>query len=176
MAQDIDKILAGGAVVSVGPWVTAGGAGSLVEVGHTEGATELIRSYEDLPVSSEQIAGIEKRIPISTEMALKFAMKETDLENWRMPWRQPAANLTGTPPNMTLLVGAAAEQYHQVTLVGTGIGTTGVRTVTAWRMIVDSVEPIRMAKAEAQLVTITGALMLDSSVATLDQFLKIVDA
>ena len=176
MAQTTASVIVAGATVEMSAYVTAGGAGTFTEVGHTSSPTELQGTFEDVDITSEQVPGIVAKRRISSRYTLKFRMMETVLENWRQAMRQAAANLTGTPPDMTLLVGAGAEQYHQIQIVGTGVGTTGVRTLTAWKFIVTEMAPIAFAKGAPQEIEITGELCYDESVATADKFFKAVDA
>lgn len=176
MAQTTANILLGGATVDLSVYVAAGGAGTFVEAGHTEGPTEISMSQSDYEVKSQQTPGVLKRVGIETMYALKFTMLETTLENWRQALRQAVANLTGTPPNLTLRVQEAKEQYHQIRLVGKGVGTTGARTVTIWKGIISEVEALPFDKENPQKVGVTLACLYDETVATADKFLKVVDA
>lgn len=176
MAGSVSKIFQKHAVVSVGPWVTAGGAGTLVDVGYTEGGVELQQTQEDTPIDPDQEPGTIARFPVSTGYSLKFTMLEATLANLLTAFRQAAANLTGTPPNETLQIGEAAESYLQIQLVGKGGGSTGVRTVTCWKGMVESTEPVAMRKNEPAKVGVTVALLRDPSVAAAGKHLKIVES
>lgn len=176
MAAATTNIIVGAATVSVGDWVTAAGAGSLTDVGYTKGNVTLAESHELYDVEPDQVAGVVKQVPTKSTIQIKVPMLESVLEKYRIATRQPAANLTGTPPDLTLRRGGAAEQYHQLQIATVGHGTTGVRTLTAWRASVAAVEEIAYAKGGEQMVNVTFNLLYDDSVSTGDKFYKIVDA
>jgi len=175
MATDTTQIHIGAATVSVGAWVTAGGAGSLTDVGHMKGPATLTPSFEDYEIKSERAFGTLKREPQDAKLSLALDLQETTGEHMRIAFRQPAANLTGTSPDKTLRIGDMAEQYHQITLVATGPGTTNVRTLTLWRGFVESTGAIPYAKGEEQHYPVTFDILYDDSVTSLDKFGKQVD-
>ena len=175
MATDTTQIHAGAVVVSVGAWVTAGGAGSLTDVGHMKGPVTLTPAREDYDIKSERAFGILKKIPQDMSLKLAMDLQETTIEHFRIAFGQPAANKTGTTPDFSLLIGEPAEQYHQIAVVGTGPGSTGVRTMTFWRAFVESVGAVPFAKGEEMHLPITFDCLYDDSVTTLDKFGKIVD-
>lgn len=176
MATSTANIIVGAATVSIGDYVTAGGAGSLTDVGHTKSPTTLASTYEDFEVISERVGGVLKKVPQMTRHKFKASLTEATIEHMRIAMRQPSANVSGTPPDLTLRVGASAEQYHQFTLVTVGVGTTAVRTLTIWRGIVESVSEIPYAKGAEQMFEIVIDALLDETVATADKFFKVVDA
>lgn len=176
MATNTANTLIGAATVSIGAWVTAGGAGSLTDVGHTAGPVTVQHSFEDHDTKSERAKGIIKKTAIDMAVTVKVPALEATLEHWRQLSRQAAANLTGTPPDMTLRVGDHSSAYFQMTLVGPGVGTTGVRTVTLWKCIPIDVGEIKFAKGEDVVFDVTWAVLYDDSVATADKFYKVVDA
>jgi hypothetical protein len=178
MAQVTSNIAVANAVVSVGPWVTGGGASSLVDVGHTNGPSSLQVNYNDYGLKSEQSFGILRKIPIDATVKLKVPMAETFMENLRIVYRQPAANKTGSVPNQTLLIGSFVEQYHQIQVVtkGTGATTTATRTATFWRGAVDATDELAWTKTKEQSPGPTFDILFDDTVATNDKFGKIVDS
>src|SRR3972149_6127220 len=97
---------------------------------------------ENFDETTERATGIVKTVPIQTDFTFKVALHEATAENLRISLGQPAANLTGTPPNLTLRVGDRVEQYHQATLVVPGLGTGLVSTYTFWRLQVIGMDPI----------------------------------
>ena len=173
---DVDKVLFGAGVFSIGDWVTAGGAGSLTDVGHTAGPIEMQIAREDVEVDSEQVIGSMRRVPTGIKYTIKVPMKEGDLENMRIALGEPAGSLTGVAPDETLVVGSPIEQYHQATIVTKGIGTTGVRTITLWKLYPESIDPIPHAKGAPQMVSVTFHALHDESLATGDKVFKAVDA
>ena len=178
MATNTGNIAIGQATVSVGAYVAAGGAGSLTDVGHTKGPTTLNVTGNDYSIATEQSFGTIRKVPISASVKVKVMMDEATLDNLRVAFRQASAQLTGTAPNKTLLVGNITEQYHQVQIVTKGAGSTtpATRTITIWRAIVESVEEIAYGKSAEQTFAVTFDCLYDDSVATGDKFLKVVDS
>ena len=175
MATDISKVVGGGAEVSVSAYVTAGGAGSFVDVGHIKSPAILAVTREDFDIKSERAIGTLKKFPVDMKVTLKVSISEAVMENVRVAFGQPAANMTGTPPDLILEVGEHAEQYHQLKLVQKGVGTTGVRTLLLWRAIVESVAEVQFAKAGEQMYEITFDVLNDESVAAAGKFFKATD-
>ncbi len=176
MATSAANVFSGAAVVSIGDWVTAGGAGSLTDVGHMKGPVSLTPSFSDYEIKSERAYGSIARVPLEGSLKLAMDLQEVTAEHLAMAFRQPAANKTGTTPDFTVLIGDFAEQYHQITVVVAGAGTTGVRTVTLWKGFVESLGAIPFAKGEEQHLPITFDCLYDDSVTTNDKFGKIADA
>src|SRR5881628_3615139 len=114
MATDATKILVGAGVVSIGDYVSGGGAGTLVDVGHTKAPITIAPAFTDYLVKSERAIGIIKQVPTDLVVTIKVDMMEGTLDHWLIAFRQPSANLSGTLPNMTLRVGIPVEVYHQV--------------------------------------------------------------
>lgn len=175
MATSTDNIVIGAGVVSVGAWVTAGGAGSLTDVGHTKTPVTLAITHELFEVTSERVGGVVRSVPQMTRAKLKVPMQEGTPEHWRIALRQAAANLTGAPPDLTLVVGEAAEQEHQVQVVTPGLGSTNVRTFTFWKCTLESVSEVPFAKGGEQIIEITFDVLLDESLATDDKLFKMVE-
>lgn len=176
MATDATKVITGAGTFSIGAYVTAGGAGSLVDVGYSNAPFELTPEFENTEIESENQQGVIKSVPTKTGYTLKVPILESDPEHLRIALGQPAANLTGTAPDETLRVGDRTEQYHQGTLATSGIGTTGARTFTFWKLQILSMDPIQIGKAVAQMYNAVFRVMPDTSVTTLDKFFKQVDA
>lgn len=179
MATNTGNIAIGAAQVSIGAYAAAGAAsGSLVDVGHTKGPTTMSASFNDYEIVTEQTFGPVRKIPISASIKVKVMMDEATADNMRIAMRQLAANVTGTAPNKTHLVGNISEQYHQIVIVAKGPGATtpSTRTITLWRAIVESIEEISYGKSPEQTLAVTFALMYDDTVATADKFFKVVDS
>jgi len=176
MATDATKILVGAGVVSLGDYVSAGGSGTLTDVGHTKNPVTFAPTFENFEIRGERAFGPIRISPQDMSLAIKVPMMEAVLEKYRIALRQPAANKSGTAPNETLLVGQPAEQYHQLQIVGPGLGTTKVRTCTFWKCIVEAVAEVPFAKAAEQMLDVTFRALFDDSVTTADKFGKIVDA
>lgn len=176
MATSTANTLIGAGTVSIGDWVTAGGAGSLTDVGHTNAPIDVTHAFEDHETKSERAKGTIKRTPMDMTVTVKVPMLEATLEHWRILSRQAAANLTGTPPDLTLRVGQPVAQYHQMTIVGPGLGSGSVRTVTLWRAIVMEVGPIQFAKGGDMVFDVTFGILEDDTLGTADTFYKVVDS
>jgi hypothetical protein len=176
MATNTANICIGAATVSIGAYVAAGGAATLIDVGHTKEAVTLTPAFEDYAIMSERAFGPLKKIPIGGTFKLAVSLIESTIENYRVAFRQAGGSTSGTAPNLTLRVGDFAQQYHQIQIVSAGVGSTAVRTITAWRAIVESVEAVQYGKTGEQRLDLLFDLMYDDSVSTADKFLKIVDA
>lgn len=178
MATNTGNIAIGKAQVSISAYVTAGGAGTFVDVGHTKGPTTLSVNGNDYAVKTEQSFGTIRKIPIDAEVKLKVLMDEATLDNMRIAFRQASGQLSGSAPNKTLLVGDITEQYHQIQIVtkGTGSAVPATRTITIWRAIVASMAEISYGKSQEQTFEVTFDVLYDDSVATGDKFLKDVDS
>lgn len=129
-----------------------------------KGPVTLAPAFETYKIKSERAFGALKDVPIGGSFKLNMDLQEMTAEHMRVAFRQPAANLTGTSPDLTLVIGDFAEQYHQISIVVTGAGTTGVRTMTFWRGAVESCGEIPFAKGEEQHLALAFDLMYDDSV------------
>ena len=180
------NIVLGRADVSIGAWVTNGGAGSLTALGHTSGPVSLETTWDNFRVESEQQLGALAAEPTKVTHKLKFSMLESLLENWRIALRQLAAQKTGTTPNFILALADPSVQYWQIQLVGKPIRSAlsalgpnpGSRTITAWRAALESTDAIQLTKDSPQILVCTFDLMYDESIAaptTAGNYLKVVD-
>lgn len=176
MAQDVTKIMVGAGVLSLGDYVTAGGAGSLSDAGFTLDDFQLTSNQENFDVEVEQTTGTVLTSKVKTEFTLKCTFAQAEAELLRVLLAQPSGNKSGTGANLTLRVGNAATQYHQATLVVPGPGTTGVRTLTFWKLQILTSDPIPFGKKVVQKYGATFRLLYDSTVSTADKFFKQVDA
>ncbi len=176
MATDATKIMVGAGTFSIGAYVTAGGAGSLTDVGHIATPFELGVAMENFDVQTERAIGVVLTEPINDDYTLKVAFHESDPEWKRVALGQPAANLTGTAPDETLRIGDRQAQYHQATLAVPGIGTTAARTLTFWKLQSIGMEPVQYGKAVTQMYNVTFRILRDDSVTTADKYYKQVDA
>lgn len=180
MSVDSKKIAIGAGVLSIGPYVAAGGAGTLVDVGLTKEGTELSLKITKAEVGNgEQVFGPQFAVPTDVEMELKAVMGEADIDKLAWLTSQPSGNLTGTAPNKSLLLGEPEEQYKQIQVVSKGIrgtnGTAASRTFTGWKGFVKSVEPVKFAKGSEQVYSVTFGFCEDLTVTTADKFGKIAD-
>jgi len=180
------NIVLGRADVSIGAWVTNGGAGSLTALGHTSGPVSLETAWENYEVVSEQQLGPLASEPTKVGHKLKFTMLESLLENWRIALRQLAGQKTGTTPNFILALADPSVQYWQIQLVGKPIRSAlaaigpnpGARTITAWRAALEATDPIQLTKDGPQMLACTFSLMYDESItvpSTSGYYLKVVD-
>ncbi len=179
MAVSLNNIAIGGSTLSLGAYVPAGGAGSLTDVGALKDGSELSIAKEIYEVKSSSVEGVLRAIPVDTSFELKAILQEASLDNLRKVLGQPSANLTGTAPNKTLLVGNAAEEYFQGTVSTGGIsgGTTpATRLLTMWKLYVKGLEAIAFKKGQEQTYGVTFGMVADQSVTTADKFYKVVDS
>lgn len=176
MTLDATKICIGAAVVSMGDYVAAGGAGSLVDVGHTKGPVTLDCKTTLYTVKSERTAYALDQVPTDQEISFKLQLSQSELENWRRMMNAPAANLTGSGSNKTLLIGSIGSNKYQVQFVVPGVGTTRARTITFWKVVVKTAGTVSFAKSGEQVVELDCEAMYDDSVTTGDKVGKVVDA
>lgn len=177
MAQTVGNILVGAATIFVDDWITAGvPVGSPTEVGFTKGPVTLTPAFTDYEVKAEQALMTVAKSPTDAKYTLKIPMIEATHENLAIMLRQPAANITGTPPDTSLAVDKPELAYKQVRVVGPGLGTTSVRTIYAWRAVVQEVAELAIGKDQEQLLDVTFDCIYDSSVSTNDKVLDIVDS
>jgi hypothetical protein len=178
VAVDISKVKCRAGVVSFGDYVTAKGAGTLVDVGLTKGGVMIGYKGTYHPIEGDQHLGELAGIPTKREIELKFTMSQTEAEKLRVVTEQPAGNVTGTPPNLTAAIDAnALEQYHQVavSIVGGGVGSTGLRVLTFWRCVFTAVDPFGYKKDGEQMYAVTVRVYQEVTGAGVDSFYRQVD-
>jgi hypothetical protein len=179
LGLDASKIVGGAGVLSGGDYVTAGGAGTLLDWGHQSAPLEVAPEFENQDFESERAQGPVKTLPSKTGFTIKVPLMQAEAELMRVAFGQPAANKSGSAENFTLRIGDRVEQYHQVTIVTAGVkGPTGVaatRTVTFWKLQIVSCEPVTIGKAVLQQYIATFRVMRDDSVSTADKYFKQVD-
>ncbi len=180
MATDTSKILVGAGVVSLGDYVAAGSGGTLIDVGHCKEPVVMTAAYTDFDVVSERAFGILRKVPQDMAITIRVPQLEVTPERMRVALRQPSGNLSGVSPNETLLVGdpasTDAELYKQIEIVGPGLGSTLVRTVTAWKCVVMELAEIAFAKGDSMVFNVTFGVLYDDSVSTADKFFKSIDS
>lgn len=181
MANDIKRIEIGAGTISVSDYVTAGGAGSYVDIGYTEGPATIEVPRTMYEVKPDQVLGGIRAVPTEYGIDLKFAMIEAAGANAVWALGQAAGNLTGTPPNTTMLIGDPIELYKQMKLVTKGgrltaVGVDATQTWTFWRCFVKALDAIGVTKAKEKVLGVTMGVLYDESVATADKYGKVVNA
>lgn len=161
------QILAGGASVSIAPYVTNAGAFTGTSFGHTLSPTEFGFSFEDFDVETEQSIGRVKSIPVTANYTLKVELAQNDAQAMLIATRAPAAYLseTGTASGSLAFVDPQ-EIYYQLKVIGKGYGTTTVDTYRFWRCQVSTVEPLVFGKKAVQGLGITFKITRDDTVTT----------
>jgi len=161
------QILAGGAAVSVAPYVTAAGTFTGTSFGHTLVPSEFGVAFEDFDVETEQSIGRVKSIPVLANYTLKVTLAQNDAQAMLIAMREPAAYLveTGTATANLAFVDPQ-EIYYQLKLVGKGYGTTTVDTYRFWRCQVGAVEPVVFGKKAVQGLGMTFKITRDDTVTT----------
>ncbi len=176
---DIKNAPVGAAVVSLGAYVAAGGAGTLTDVGYIKEGVELHDQTEDYELETENTQGPLRSVPIKKDVTVKVVMAENDLDKLAKLVRQAAAALTGAAPNKVLSVSGDQEMYFQLQIVTKGVaGATGVygtRTITCWRAVPKTRDAIKFTRKGEQVVGVTFKLMEDPSAASSGSFYKIAD-
>lgn len=169
---DNSKIIGGAAKLSVGPYVTAGGAATLVDWGELAEPPKLQGSRKYADIQGERQIGTIKKFLTDYDCMILFKLLENQPEFFRAWASQPAANKTGTAPNETVLVGTPVIEYFQVQLVVPGYGTTGIDTYTGWKGVFMNPGEIPFAKGAPQDISGAFQLLPDTSVTTADKNYK----
>lgn len=180
MAIEVKNIAIGAGVLSIGDWVTAGGAGSLTDVGLLKDGSEITIEEENYEIESDSVQGALLSVPVKTTVKVKAVMQEATLALLRRMIQQPTGNLTGTAPNDTLLVGDRTEQYSQMTIStkgGKGAGSVAAtRLFTFWKGVPKLGGAIAIKKGAEQTWEVEFSIMYDPSLATADKFFKIANS
>lgn len=177
MSDTVTNILFGAhKTLSLGPYVTAKGAGTLVEVGATDGGVK----YDPKPSYHEQYIdrrlGAVKAVPIKSEWDWVMKLIESTIDNWVTAFHQPTANKSGTTPNFTLLLDMSAQEiYYQAQLVVPGLGTTATRTLTAWRCWIKALGSVEFKKDAAQGLPLTIGIAEETTGSGVDS-VKLVES
>ncbi len=153
-SPDIQNIIIGApASLSVSPYVAARGAGTFYDLGYTIGGIIIAVKRDRYKVSPDQFLGSVLSEPIKAEFQIKGKMLEGMLKNLSYALgMDPATYVTGTDPNFTFKYNMSERAlYHQIKVVGRGLGTTKVRTFTAWRSVFLDVEDIPWKKDGEQV-------------------------
>ena len=175
MSVTTTNIIVGSGTLSVGEYVTAGGAGSLTDVGATDGGVSITPNLSVLDIFVDQqitaIAGAKTK----SEYILKTNLMESTLGLLAMAWGQPASNVAGgifyVGDDMTL-------PYKQLSFVGRAAGAPAglTRTLTCWRAVAYKTGEHSYKKDKETFIPIEFKLYLDLSVTTRDKICKWVDA
>jgi|SRR3972149_4504034 len=179
MAENLANVVYGldNFVISIGAYVTAKGAGTLVDVGITEGGLEIDWGEDSLDIYADRHLGALSQEPIKRTATLKFVMKEVTPANALHIFGAVAGDSTGTPPNLTVEPGADnPAQYKQIQAVGHGQGSTKVRTYTFWRARRTGAVKLPQKKNEEQKWEVTYQLLQEITGAVPSSFFKFVDA
>jgi len=171
----------GPAVVKVGPYETAGGAGTATDRGYTKNPATVQVTLNDYEIKTEQAYGTLRKVPIDGQVKVKATLSEATLTNIKDILRQPTGNLTGTEPNATLLVGAFGEIYHQVVFVGKGAratatGADATRTWTFHRCIVESIGEFSVGKGGEMVAEVTWDVLYDETISAANKFWSVSDS
>lgn len=177
MAQVIANTLIGApTTISVGPYVADKGAGTLVEVGHTRGGVSIKQNTEHREIETDSTLAPHRAVPIKRGYEVKFTMMEMTIVNLLFALGQLASNKSGIDPDFTLEVNDNdGEIVHQLEIVGLGLGTLGVRTITAWRAVVKDIAEIVWQKAEERVYEVTLMLLHEETGTGNDNIMQVVE-
>ena len=177
MAKSILNTLIGApTTISVGPYITAKGAATLVEVGHTRGGISIKQNTEHREIESDDALAPQRAVPIKRGYEVKWTMLEMTIANLLFALGQLPANSSGTPPNLTLEVNDNdGEILHQLEIIGAGLGTLGIRTITGWRAVVKDISEIVWQKGEERAYEVTLMLLHEETGTGNDNILKVVE-
>jgi hypothetical protein len=177
-SPDITNIIIGAPTqLAISPYVASRGAGTFYDVGYTMGGVKITVKRDRYNVSPDQFMGDVLSEPVKAEYAIKGKLLEGMLKNLSyLLGMDPATYVTGADPNFTFKWNASERGvYHQVKVVGRGLGTTKVRTFTGWRLVAAELEDIEWKKDGEQAFgfTLKG---LEESVTPASGAFQIVDA
>lgn len=166
-----------GAITSleIAPYVASKGAGTFQDVGFTIDSYTFEEKHEDHETFVDQKLGVVKRTTKMRAYEWKTALAQATLENYRLALGIPTADLTGTPPNLTLKSNLSrGAQPYQTRIKEPGVGTTGVRTKTMWSVDLYA-GAIPSGKDTEQKIPLTGMGREETTGAGTDSYM-IVDS
>lgn len=158
VSPDIQNIVIGGlASVSWSPYVTAKGAGTFYDTGHTIGGVEVSAEEEEHEIYVDKYLGPVGGEPIKRMEKVKFVMAEAMMKNLALAMgSDPATAVTGADPNFVYKHNFSERAYYsQIKVVGRGLGTTKVRTYLAYRCRPGEREAIPLKKDSEQKYGVT---------------------
>lgn len=170
------NILFGAGEFYIGDYVAAAGTVTYVDVGHIQKAIKIGAKLKYKDVETQRAFSMVKRYPIGGELMIQGFFHEATLENMRIMLAQPSAQISGTAPNQTLLVGTPLEQYHAIKVIAPGLGSTKKQTDTFYKCCVDDPDDWEIDKENEQVYGVKFRILWDDSVTTADKFFKRVES
>jgi hypothetical protein len=165
-SPDVQNIIIGAPTqVAWAPYVTAKGAGTFYDIGHTIGGVEIAVKTERHEVFVDRFLGPVSSEPIKRNEQVKFKMAEGMMKNLALLMgNDPTAAVTGADPNFVFKRNMSERAYYsQLKVVGRGLGTTKVRTYLAYRTISGETEPIPFKKDAEQVFGATVEVMEETT-------------
>lgn len=170
-------IIASPTSVSLAPYVTAKGAGTFYDLGHTIGGVEIAPKTERHEVMVDKYLGPVSSEPTKRNVQIKFKLAEGMMKNMMLALGlDPTVAITGADPTFTGKVDMSTRAYYsQFKLVGRGLGTTKVRTGLFYRVVAGDIEAIPFKKDSEQAYGVTLEVMEETTGSGTDSY-NIVDA
>lgn len=180
MAVALGSVKVKAAIVKIGPYVTAKGVTTPLDVGLTKGGVMLGYKPTYYPIEGDQYLGELAGVPTKRELEVKFTMTETDYSKLMLAFMMTddVAHKAGTTPNWIINVDAdSPEQYRCLTLSipGGGLGTTGLRTINLHRTVCVACDPIPYKKDGEQLYAVTMRVYQEITGTGVDSFGNVTD-
>jgi len=179
MAVALGSVKVKAAIVKIGPYVTAKGVTTPLDVGLTKGGVMLGYKPTYYPIEGDQYLGELAGVPTKRELEVKFTMTETDHTKILLAFMEDDATYkTGTTPNWIIAMDAGApEAYRCLTLSipGGGLGTTGLRTINFHRTVCAACDPIPYKKDGEQLYAVTMRVYQEITGTGVDSFGNVTD-
>jgi hypothetical protein len=157
-SPDVQNIIIGAPTqVAWAPYVTAKGAGTFYDIGHTMGGVQIIPKTEDHDIIVDKYLGAVGAEPIKRSEEVKFTMAEGMMKNLSLAMgSDPATAVTGADPNFVYKHNFSERAYYSgLKVVGRGLGTTKVRTYLAYRTRSVEQEAIELKKDAEQAYKVT---------------------
>lgn len=165
-SPDIQNIIIGAPTqLAVSAYVASRGAGTFTDVGYTLGGAVISIKRDRYKVFPDQFLGGVQSEPIKAEVKIKIKLLEGMLKNLSYALgMDPATYVTGSDPNLVFKHNFSERAvYHQIKLVGRGLGTTKVRTALFWRCVFEDVEDIPWKKDGEQVIGVSLDVLEESA-------------
>lgn len=131
-----------------------------VDLGFTRGGITVRFGLETKDVKADQLVGTVKTFRTDETMTLSTELLEATLENMRIAFNQPAANLTGTTALSLGYDNSCNVNEHEIILVGKGV-SCGTRTWTFYRCVATGERDISLQREEETVIPVEFNVLKD---------------
>lgn len=175
MATTDTNIIVGAATLEWGAYVTAAGADpTMTDAGHTNGPVKLTIDKEIVEIGSERANAPVLYIPVGMKPAIVIPAMEMTHAFMAMMLSQASGNVSGTPPNTTMLVGDMTEAYYRVKITARSPGANSLAVWTFYKCAPGPVGEFAFAKAAPQSPDVTFNVVRDASISAANKYFKVI--